>query len=98
MSGSAFYAVPVVYAPLASLGINVEVLQVVVKVDVARTQVATEQSSVGCEDGGNIDTTLLTQWQRDTSQPFVELSDNSPFLLVVDVLRRCDMSDRTGGA
>jgi len=86
VSGSAFYAVPVVDASLSSLRINIEILEVVVKVDVSSTEITTEKGSVGGEDGSNIDAALLAEWQSYTSEPFVELSDNGAVLLVVDVL------------
>lgn len=62
VSGSAFYAVPVVDASLSSLCINIEILEIVVKVDVTSTEITTEKGSVGGEDGSNIDAALLAKW------------------------------------
>jgi hypothetical protein len=62
-------------------------LQVVVEVYRASTQVATEESSVGGEDGGYVDVALLAKWYRDTSQPLVELYNDSSLLLMVNILQ-----------
>ena len=74
--GGALDAVPVVDAALASLMINVEVLEVVVEVDASGAQVTTEQGGVGCEDGGHVDVTFAEQGNCKTSLPFVEVSDD----------------------
>lgn len=41
---------------------------------------------MGSENGGNIDAALLAQRNGYTSQPFVEVSNDSPGLLVADKL------------
>lgn len=84
-----FYAVAVVDASLASLSVDIEILQVVVKVDRAGAEVAAEQGSVSGENGGHVDLALLTQGESNTRKPFVELSNDSPLLLVVDILQVC---------
>lgn len=38
------------------------------------------------EDGGDVDSALLTQRESNTSEPLMELGDNSALLFVVDVL------------
>lgn len=40
------------------------------------------------EDGGHVDLALLAQGESNTRQPLVELCNNSPLLLVVDILCR----------
>jgi hypothetical protein len=84
--GGALDAVPVVDAALSCLSVAVEVLQVVVEVYRACTQVATEQRSVGGEDGGYVDVALLAQGHSDTGKPLVELDNDGPLLLVIDIL------------
>jgi hypothetical protein len=54
MSCGPFDAVAVVDTPLPGFMIDVEILQIVVEVDGASTEVATEQSSVGSEYGGHV--------------------------------------------
>jgi len=61
-------------------------LEVVVEIDRAGAEVATEERGVGSEDGGNIDAALLAERDCDTSQPLVELNNDGSLLLVVDVL------------
>lgn len=50
---------------------------------------------MGGEDGGNIDTALLTERDCDTCQPLVELNNNGSLLFMVDVLRNCQCSSWT---
>jgi hypothetical protein len=87
VGGTTFDAVSVVDATLSGFGVHVEILQVVVEIDGAGAEVATEKSSVSGEDGGHIDLALLAQGESDTSEPFVELCNDSPFFFVVDVLQ-----------
>ena len=75
-------AVPVIDATLARFGIAIEPLEVVVEINRAGTEVATQQGSMSCEDGRDIDSALLAQWKRNTSEPFVKVGNNS-FLLFV---------------
>jgi hypothetical protein len=41
---------------------------------------------MGSEDGGDIDSALLAEGNGYACQPFVELDDDSAFLLVIDKL------------
>lgn len=59
-------AVTVVDATLSGLGVYIKVLQIVVEIDGAGTEVATKESSVGREDGGQIHVTLLGQGEGHT--------------------------------
>ena len=86
MSSTAFYAVSVVDTTLSGLGVNVEVLQVVVEIDRASAEVAAEERCVSGEDGRYVDLALLAQRKCDTCKPLVELCDDGTFLLVEDVL------------
>jgi hypothetical protein len=76
----------VVDTALSCLGVDVEVLEIVVEIDRAGAEVATEERGVGGEDGGNIDAALLAERDRDTCQPFVELDNDGSLLLMVDIL------------
>lgn len=63
--------------PLAGLVVDVKVLQVVVEIDTAGTEVSTEQGSVGGEDGRDIDMPLSAEGDSETGLPFVEVGDDS---------------------
>ena len=86
MGSSSFDTISMVDSSFSSFRIHVEPLQVVVKVDVASAQVATEQGSVGSEDGSDIDAALLAEGQRYASKPFVKLRNDGSFCFVLDVL------------
>jgi hypothetical protein len=85
--GGALDTVSVVDASLAGFGVDVEVLQVVVKVDRAGAKVSSEESSMGGENSGDVNASLLGERQRDTGKPLVEVSNDSPLLLVANKLR-----------
>lgn len=82
MSGRALNAISVIYTPPPCLGIDVEILQVVIEVNGAGAEVSSEQRRVRCEDGCYIQLSLLGQRQGDTSQPLVEMRDDSFLFLV----------------
>lgn len=84
--GGALDAVAVVDAALACLGVDVKVLKVVVEVDGAGAEVASEESCVGCEDGRDVDAALLAEGEGDTREPLVEVGNDCLFLLVRDEL------------
>ena len=86
VGGGAFYAIPVVDTSLSSLCVNIEILEVVVKVDITSTQVTTKKSSVSGENGSNVDAALLAKRQSYTGEPLVKLRNDSAVFLVVDVL------------
>lgn len=79
-------AVPMIDTALASLGVDVKVLQVVVEIDRAGAEVPTEKRSVGGEDGGNINTAPLAQRKGDTGEPLVEVGNDSLLLFVAHKL------------
>jgi hypothetical protein len=83
---SALDTVSVVDSTLSSFCVDIEELQVIVKIDRASAQVATQEGSVGGEDGGDIDAPLLAEGESDTSEPLVELSNDGSLLLVKYVL------------
>lgn len=88
VGGGSFDAVPVVNTTLASLGVDIKPLQVVVEIHGAGAEVSAEKSSVGREDGSNVNASLLGEGQGDTSQPLVEMGNDGLFLLMDDKLER----------
>lgn len=82
MCSCTFDAVSVVNATLARLGIDIEVLKVVVEVDRAGAKVSTQKCSMGGEDCRNIYPSFLSQGKGYACKPLVEMRDNSPLLLV----------------
>ena len=79
-------AVAVVCATLACFMVDVEVLEVVVKVDGAGAEVAAEEGGVGGEDGGDVDVSLAAEGDGDAGLPFVEVGNNGAVELAQDVL------------
>lgn len=77
MSCASLDTVTMINTTLTSLVINIKVSEVVVKVNRASTQVTAQKSSVRGKDGSNVNLALLDQWNGNTSQPFVEMSNNS---------------------
>jgi hypothetical protein len=67
---------PVVDTPLAGLVVDVKVLQVVVEINTAGTEVSTEQGSVRGEDGRDVDMPLSAEGDSETGLPFVEVGDD----------------------
>jgi hypothetical protein len=63
---SSFNAVSVVDATLSSLGIHIEILQVIVEINGTSTEVPSEESRVGGEDGGDIDSAPFAEWESYT--------------------------------
>ena len=95
MSSRPFNAVSVVNSSLASFSVDIEPLQVIVKVDRTSTEVSTEKSGVCGEDGCNVNVSLFAKRQTDTGKPFVEMSNDSLLLLVADKLFRLLVSGRS---
>ncbi|KAI6766392.1 hypothetical protein HG531_011614 [Fusarium graminearum] len=87
MCGGSLNTVSVVYTTLASFSVDIEPLQVVVKVHGAGAKVSAEKSSVCGKDRRNIDAAPLAEGQGNASKPLVEVSNNSLLLLVADELR-----------
>ena len=90
-------AVAVVDAALAGLMVDVEVLEVVVKVDGAGAEVAAEEGGMGGKDSGDVDVSLAAEGDGEAGLPFVEVGDNGAVELARDVLwsgrvRGCERS------
>lgn len=71
-----FDTVSVVDTPLAGFVINIKVLQVVVKVNTASTEVTTQKSRVSGEDSGDVNAPLPTKRDGQTSLPFMEVGND----------------------
>ena len=82
MSGGTLNAVTVVDATLACLMIDIEATQVVVEINGASTEVASQEGGVGGEDGRHVDVTLAAQSDTDTDEPLVEMSNDGGLAFV----------------
>jgi hypothetical protein len=76
----------VVDTPTTSLLIDVEALQIVVKINRSSAQIAAKQGGVRGEDGGDIDAALFAQRERNSGQPLVEMRNDGSFRVMADVL------------
>lgn len=86
MCGGTLNAVAVVDAALSSFVINVKVLEVVVEVNRASTEVSTEQGSMGGKDSCDVNVPFSAEGDGKTSLPFVEMRDDSLVELTVNIL------------
>ena len=75
-----------VYTAFACLVIDVEVLEVVVKIDATRTEVTTQKCGMRCENSGDIDVAFPAEGDGHASLPFVKMSYYGLFELSSDVL------------
>lgn len=80
MGGGSLNAVSVVDSTLSGFGVDIKVLQVVVEIDTSGAEVTSQKGCVGGEDGSDVNATLSTQWETDTSEPLVEMRNNGPRL------------------
>ena len=76
VGGRALDAVAVIDAALARFMVDVEVLEVVVKVDGAGAEVAAEEGGVGGEDGAHVDVAFAAEGDCEAGLPFVEMRDD----------------------
>ena len=86
MGGATLDAVAVIDATFAGFVVDVKVLEIVVKIDAAGAEVATEESGMCGKDGGNIDVAFAAEGDRKTCLPFVEVGDDGGVQLARDVL------------
>lgn len=82
-------AVSVVNASLSGFSIHIKVLEVIVEVDRASTEVATEKGGMRGENGGHVDAAPLAERYCYTCKPLVELDNDGPLLLMEDILPCC---------
>ena len=91
MCGRTFDAISVVYASFSGFVVDVKVLEVVVEIDAARTEVAAEESGVSREHGRDINVSLPTERDGDPGLPLVKVGNDGGGELPRDIL-----SARTG--
>jgi hypothetical protein len=60
VGGRSLDAVAVVDSPLSCFVIDIEILEVVVKINTSRTEIATKQGRMGSEDRGDVNVPLPT--------------------------------------
>ena len=87
MGRCTFDAIAMIYASFAGLGIDVEVLQIIVEIDGTGAEVSSEERRMCREDCRHVYSSLLRQWQCDAGQPFVEMDNNGSLPFVCDILR-----------
>jgi hypothetical protein len=68
--------VAMVDTTLASFMINVEVLQVIVKVNTSSAEITAQECSMSREHGGQVDMSLPAERDREARLPFVEVGDD----------------------
>jgi hypothetical protein len=77
VSRAAFNAVPMVDSALACFMIDIKVLQVVVEINAASTEVPTEKRRVRREYRGDVDMSLTAKGDGQPSLPLVEMCNDS---------------------
>ena len=86
MGSSALDTVTVVDTTFTSLRIHVKILEIIVKVNRSSTEISPKESSMGCEDRGDINSSLLSERKCHTCKPFMKMSDNRSALLMSNKL------------
>ena len=71
---------------LASFVVDIKILEIVVKIDAARAEVAAKECRMCSEDGGDIDVAFAAKGDREACLPFVEVGDDRTLLLMTDEL------------
>lgn len=87
MGGGSLDAIPVVNTTLSGFGIDIEILQIVVEVNRASTQISPKERCMSCENSCHVNAPLLGKGQGNTGEPFVEVGYDRFFLLVADKLQ-----------
>jgi hypothetical protein len=77
MGCSPLDTVTMIDTSLSSLCIHIKEFQVVVKVNITSTEVTTKKGCVGCEDGSDVHVPFADEDESDTSEPFMEVSDDA---------------------
>ena len=81
-----FDAIAVIYTSLAGFGVNIKILEIVIEVDRAGTQVSSEQGCMGGEDCSDIYPSFLSQGESHPFQQFVKMSYDVSFSFVRHIL------------
>ena len=71
-----FDTVSMVDATFTGFVVDVEVLEVVIKVNGAGAEVSPEKGCVGCEDCCYVDMTFAAEWDSKACLPFVEMGND----------------------
>lgn len=79
-------AITMVYTAFASFVVDIEVLEVIVEIDAACAEVATEEGGVCGEYGCYVDVAFSTEGDSEAGLPFVEMSNDRGGQLVSDEL------------
>jgi hypothetical protein len=85
---TAFDTVSVVDTAFPCLVVDVKVLEVVIKVDGTSAEVAAEEGGMGCKYGGDVDMSLPTERDGNTSLPLMKVGDNCGGKLAGNILQR----------
>jgi hypothetical protein len=88
MCCSTFNAVPMVDSSFSCFTVDIEMGEVVVKVDRPGAKIASKQSSMSGEDCCHIDTTLSAKRNGEPRKPLVEVDDNGLLRLAKGELDR----------
>ena len=84
--GGTLNAVPVVDTALSRFVVDIEVLEIVVEVDRAGTEITAEQGSMSGKHRCDIDVPLAQERDGETSLPLVEVGDHGLVELACDIL------------
>lgn len=76
MGCAALDAISVVYTTLPCLVVHIKILEIVIKVDRASTEIATEKSGVGSKYGGDVNVSFSAKRDSNASLPFVKVDDD----------------------
>lgn len=87
VSGGTFDTISMVDPPLSCFVIDVEILEVVVKVDGASAEIAAEKCCVCGEDGRDVDVPFTAKWNSEPSLPLVKVGDDSGCQLPCNILQ-----------
>ena len=87
-------AISMVYAAFSGFMVDVKILDIVIKVNIASGEVTAKESSVCREHCRDIDATFPADGDGDTCLPFVEVSDDSSIELPGDIL---PLGHKSGG-
>lgn len=71
-----FDAVSMVDATFTGFMVDIEVLEVVVKIDGAGAEITPEKGCVGCKDCCYVDVTFAAEWNGETCLPLVEMGND----------------------
>lgn len=86
VGGGTFDTISMVNPSFSRFVIDVEILEVVVKVHGASAKIAPEKCCVCCEDGRDVNVPFTAKWNSEPSLPLVEVGDDSGCQLPRNIL------------